>query len=111
MTTSTEYSSSLAQSPRIDAEVDNVIDTTLALNRIVGAVLVIAHHGEIGYHARSQAREGRFADFTKRVEPQRKSKTINREWTRRQAGQIQPQINADIRRWILPERAPRFWHP
>ncbi|MBV8214114.1 MAG: beta-lactamase family protein [Verrucomicrobia bacterium] len=49
MSTVNEYSSALAHSPQLDTEIDNVIDTALALNRIVGAVLVVAYHGEIVY--------------------------------------------------------------
>ena len=49
MTTATEYSSSLAQSPALTAEIDNVINTALALNRIVGTVIMVAHRGQIVY--------------------------------------------------------------
>ena len=49
MTTATEYSSSLTQPPLLNSEVNNVIDTALALNRIVGTVLVVAHQGDIVY--------------------------------------------------------------
>ncbi|MBV9273143.1 MAG: beta-lactamase family protein [Verrucomicrobia bacterium] len=36
-------------SPRFEREIDNVIDTALALNRIVGAVVLVAQRGDIVY--------------------------------------------------------------
>jgi len=79
MTTATEYSSSLAQSAALTAEIDNVINTALALNRIVGTVRMVAHRGQIAYQraagfadreARSLARPGtifRFASLAKPI--------------------------------------------
>ena len=79
MTTAAEYSSSLAQSPALAAELDNVINTALALNRIVGTVILVAHRGQFAYQraagfadreARSLARPGtifRFASLTKPI--------------------------------------------
>ena len=49
MTTASEISSPLAQSTALDRELDNVINTALALNRIVGTVIMVAHRGRIAY--------------------------------------------------------------
>jgi CubicO group peptidase (beta-lactamase class C family) len=49
MTTATEVSSSLAQSTALAKGIDNVIGTALALNRIVGTVVLVAQRGEIVY--------------------------------------------------------------
>jgi CubicO group peptidase (beta-lactamase class C family) len=79
MTTATEHSSSLAQSSALAAEIDNVINTALALNRIVGTVIMVAHRGRIAYQraagfadreARSLAQPGtifRFASLAKPI--------------------------------------------
>jgi CubicO group peptidase (beta-lactamase class C family) len=61
MTTATQPSARPAQFTAFDKELDNVIDTALALNRIVATVILVAHRGQIVYQ-----RAAGFADREER---------------------------------------------